>query len=349
MRLDDPLEKWLFLRTYRSADELAERQQRELIFAGSQLLPALDAPSPPDDGRAVVERLQDAFRQVYALGGPGSTRLQEELLDAIAFAADPVSIPFWIETLSLHRPRDTFEARRRRFALAALTFMAIHRELPAAYSALHAAMRHELPDVRASAVQYLGRAYLQAKQSLPPEVMAALSDIAVRYSAFGPRYQARALLRDAGQPVPLDNPGGGYIFKVKFMWAKRIFRSITVRSEQTLDDLHGAIQRAIDWDADHLYSFFMNGNRYDDSYRVRCTYEADEENTFVTSEAVIGELGLVAKHKFLYYFDYGDGNQFEVETIDIRPQAEPGAYPRVVASKGEAPSQYGADIEGEGW
>ena len=41
-----------------------------------------------------------------------------------------------------------------------------------------------------------------------------------------------------------------------------------------------------------------------------------------------------------YYFDYGDRNEFEVEVIDIRPQAEPGQYPRVVDSKGEAPPQY---------
>ena len=59
-----------------------------------------------------------------------------------------------------------------------------------------------------------------------------------------------------------------------------------------------------------------------------------------TSEAIIGELGLVRKHKFIYYFDYGDRNEFEVEVIDIRPQAEPGQYPRVVDSKGEAPAQY---------
>ncbi len=60
----------------------------------------------------------------------------------------------------------------------------------------------------------------------------------------------------------------------------------------------------------------------------------------LTDAAVIGQLGLVRKHKFLYYFDYGAGNEFEVETIDIRPQAEPGAYPQVVERKGEVPTQY---------
>ena len=67
---------------------------------------------------------------------------------------------------------------------------------------------------------------------------------------------------------------------------------------------------------------------------------ADADAGRLTAAAVSGQLGLVHKHKFLYYFDYGACNEFEVETIDIRPQAEPGAYPRVVDGKGEAPPQY---------
>jgi len=39
-------------------------------------------------------------------------------------------------------------------------------------------------------------------------------------------------------------------------------------------------------------------------------------------------------------FDYGDSHEFEVEVVDIRPNAEPGVYPRVVDKKGSAPSQY---------
>ena len=111
-----------------------------------------------------------------------------------------------------------------------------------------------------------------------------------------------------------------------------------LRSEQTLDDLHYAIQRAINWDADHLYSFHMNGQRCDRRYAFACPYEDDRPPW--TDEAVIGELGLVKKHKFLYYFDYGDSHEFEVEVAGIRPQAEPGEYPRVMNSRGEAPPQY---------
>ena len=91
--------------------------------------------------------------------------------------------------------------------------------------------------------------------------------------------------------------------------------------------------------ADHLYSFYMNGQLYDQRYTFACPYEEDRPPW--TDEAIIGELGLVVKHKFLYYFDYGDSHQFEVEVVGIRPQAAPGKYPRVVDSRGEAPPQYG--------
>ena len=61
-----------------------------------------------------------------------------------------------------------------------------------------------------------------------------------------------------------------------------------------------------------------------------------------TDEAILGELGLTLNHRFLYLFDYGDDNKFEIEVVGIYPQARTDVtYPRLVASQGKAPSQYG--------
>ena len=348
MRRDDPLEDWLVLRPALLDADPAQQAQREVTLWSQQLPIELGRRPPPGDARTASERLQEAYRQLVAAGGPGHSSLEEHVLSALARAADPGSVPFWCETLDLRRPHDRFAKRRQTLTLAALAYLAIQHNLLEAYAALRAATHHELPEIRAVAVHYLGRAYREAARAVPAEVTEELAAIAVHDPAFGPRFQARALLRAANLPVPLDNPGGVYIFKVKFKWAKRIFRSIAVRSEQTLDDLHHAIQHAIAWDADHLFSFFMNGDRADDAYRVRCPYEADADALLLTNAAVIGELGLVRKHRFLYYFDYGDRHEFEVETIDIRPQAERGIYPQVVERKGAAPPQYGsADDHGD--
>src|SRR5262249_11331930 len=134
---------------------------------------------------------------------------------------------------------------------------------------------------------------------VPPEVVAELAEIAAHDKAFEPRFLARRILSIAGEPVPLDNPGGVYAFKVRFRGDRSMYRTIAVQSEQTLEDLHHAIQRAIEWDDDHLYAFFVNGKLHDSRYEFASPWDRDASAW--VDQAVIGELGLTPKHKFLYY------------------------------------------------
>jgi hypothetical protein len=354
MDREDPLWLWL-LRSERDLDPgLVGQHQDKLRDALDRLEVYLDDPPKRPNLMDVTPRVWDAlggfdpddlpraqalYRRIVETGGTGTTYVQEALLELIAATQDPVSIPFWLEILDIHRPRDAFAEQRRAMALSALALLAVWQGNPAAHDALRQATRHDRAEVRALAVQTLGRVYAEAERPLPPEVLDELAGIATGDPAFGPRFQARTALRAAGRPVSPDNPGGVYAFKVKFKWAKRVYRIIELRSEQTLDDLHYAIQRAIHWDADHLYSFFVGGMAHDGRYRVSCPYEEDSPPW--TDEAVVGGLGLTKGHKFLYYFDYGDCHEFEVEVVDVRPQAEAGDYPRVVDAKGDAPPQYG--------
>jgi hypothetical protein len=53
---------------------------------------------------------------------------------------------------------------------------------------------------------------------------------------------------------------------------------------------------------------------------------------------------------FLYLFDYGDDWRFKVKVSAVNPKADASAaYPRVVESVGEAPSQYGNLEDEEEW
>lgn len=54
-----------------------------------------------------------------------------------------------------------------------------------------------------------------------------------------------------------------YVFHVSLPGTGRTWRKIEIGAEQTLEDLHFAIQDAYGWDADHLYSFFMSGRAWD--------------------------------------------------------------------------------------
>ena len=359
MNRDDPLDSWLFMRgLFQLPPEVVAEQQAETQTALDRLSDFLDYPpikwdkfnrAGLGDGHAGLgftsadlPRVQQLYRRVYEARGTGSSSLQKSLLTRIAEAEAPETVPFWLEVLDLSRPRDSFITQRRTLALAALARLAIVRDVPDAYTALREAIRHTHPDVRAVAVLYLSRTYLDTKRPFPSDILADLTDMATHDAAFGPRFQARAVLRQANRLIPLDNPGGVYAFKVKFMGAKRIFRTIELRSEQTLDHLHFAIQEAISWDADHLYAFYLNGKLYDEQYA--CVCPIDKEALFSTDEAVIGELGLVGKQKFVYLFDFGDSHQFEVEVVGIHPQKN-GKYPRVVESQGKAPRQYHWDDE----
>lgn len=355
---DDPLEDWLYYREgvqEESVVEYWERAREQLTTGMIKLQDILDTPTPKRTdyynigispyvhGLIVLrpEDLADAhelYHRVLETGGTGTKYVQEGLLKAIATSANPISIPFWQQLLDIKRPRDSFAKTRRNLALAALAFLSISQQSAATYDALLTATRHGDPTIRGLAVHYLGRAYRDAERTLPPDIQTHVLGIATHDKAFLPRFNARTLLADSGLAVPIDNPDGVYDFKVKFMGDKRIYRTIEVRSNQTLEDLHAAIQRAMRWDNDHLYSFFLDGQRYDDTYRFVSPWE--EEGPRFTTEAVIGELGLTPKHKFLYYFDYGDSHEFEIEVVTIHPQAEPGNYPRVVDQKGKAPAQY---------
>lgn len=68
------------------------------------------------------------------------------------------------------------------------------------------------------------------------------------------------------------------ILKVSFRRRKDVWRKIELKTNNTLVDLNDAIQDAIGWDNDHLYSFFMNGKEdYDSEYT--CPYEPEGRKT----------------------------------------------------------------------
>jgi hypothetical protein len=357
MRGRDPLLDWLFIYDLELPARSASEYRRSLkvkldefeahlanqsgkVNYGKINFGELRWPVPVAVPKKEIAQAQTLYRTVYNLGGTMVTYAQEILLNLIALAQDPDSVAFWLEILYYKKPRDSFRQERYITALSALALLAILKDLPTAYQGLRSIVK-EHPDgtVRGLALHYLYRIYSYNARPLPKELITDIHSIAAIDPAFEPRFHARRLLLEHDIPFTADNPGGTYTFKVKFMHNKRIYRTIELLSGHTLEDLHFAIQRAIGWDSDHLYSFFMNGELFDDRYSFSCPYEEDRPPW--TGDAFLGELGLVLGHKFLYYFDYGDSHKFEVEVVDINPQADKGKYPRIVKASGEAPDQYG--------
>jgi hypothetical protein len=127
---------------------------------------------------------------------------------------------------------------------------------------------------------------------------------------------------------------GNYVFKVSL--DKDIWRKIMLSHKQTLLDLHLTIQKAFDFDNDHLYAFYMDGKRYS-----RQVYNSimNGEGPYV-DDAVIGELEIYQGQKILYLFDFGDSWKFEVELLKIINDDELVEESQIVEIKGEAPDQY---------
>lgn len=141
-------------------------------------------------------------------------------------------------------------------------------------------------------------------------------------------------LKNSVKSESIENQKGNYTFKV--MLDKTTWRKIKLSHKHTLEDLHCFIQKAFDFDNDHLYSFFMDGKRYSEN----AYHSSYCEDGPYADETIIGELGLYKGKKILYLFDYGDSWEFMVQLVDINEKEKEIKEPLITETKGEAPPQY---------
>jgi len=129
-----------------------------------------------------------------------------------------------------------------------------------------------------------------------------------------------------------------YRFQVKLDWQKSVWRRIELRGDQTLDDLHNAIQEAFGWDNDHLYAFFLSGEAWDEA----TTYESPLGDGRHADRYRVEHLSLGVGQRFLYLFDFGDQLEHSVKLEAIMPGGvQKGvSYPRITERHGANVPQY---------
>lgn len=139
-------------------------------------------------------------------------------------------------------------------------------------------------------------------------------------------------------PTPIDK-NQTITLKVKFKHRQGTWRKLEMKTSQTLVSLHNLIQKALDWDNDHLYSFYMDNNfkSRDEDMEYTCPYEPEGRKT---ADVPIGIFGLKEGQKFAYLFDFGDCHQFEIEVISYGVVEDNKKYPTLLESKGKVPEQY---------
>jgi hypothetical protein len=124
-----------------------------------------------------------------------------------------------------------------------------------------------------------------------------------------------------------------------------VSRTIAIRGDQTLDQLHRTIFKAFDrWD-EHMYEFQVGGKRPMDPKARRYTLRGDPipgphgpEDRVKTTR--IDSLGLKKDQAFGYWFDFGDDWWHQINVLEISPEVPPGRYPRITKRVGQSPPQY---------
>jgi hypothetical protein len=147
----------------------------------------------------------------------------------------------------------------------------------------------------------------------------------------------------------LSRPMQVYRLKVAFVSggpvgsATELSRTIDIRGDYTLFDVHLMIQRGFGWDNDHLFAFFLSGKLWDreTEYSANPLGEPLAARPFSpppksAAGAELRDLGLTKGKRFAYLFDFGDELLHEVEVVDVRAIGEDDKdLPKIVARVGE--------------
>jgi hypothetical protein len=134
----------------------------------------------------------------------------------------------------------------------------------------------------------------------------------------------------------------------KFLKKKPIIsRTIQIRGDQTLSELHEVIFDAFDREDEHMYEFQIGGNGPHDPKAKRYVLPMGMEDDFGglkpagdVEKTTIGSLGLKVDEAFGYWFDFGDDWWHQINVISIEEEIPKGEYPRVTKRVGASPPQY---------
>ena len=132
-----------------------------------------------------------------------------------------------------------------------------------------------------------------------------------------------------------------YVFRAELMGFQGVRRTITVREDLTLVDLHYALQSAFGWDDDHLYSFWLDGGFWasEDAHYMHPYHATSVDPPGKSACARLADLDMFEGQRIAYVFDFEREWRVQLELCEIRA-AQGRAVARCVEREGMAPPQY---------
>jgi Plasmid pRiA4b ORF-3-like protein len=137
-----------------------------------------------------------------------------------------------------------------------------------------------------------------------------------------------------------------FVFEAELLNVSGVSAKVAVAGHEHLTALHDAIQQAFNWENDHLYSFWLDGEFWGDAAAELVIPGAPDTDSR-TADVPVDELRLKAGARIAYVFDYGD--EWRV-MLTLGKRVDGGdARPRVSDQRGTAPPQYPLLDEEEPW
>lgn len=123
---------------------------------------------------------------------------------------------------------------------------------------------------------------------------------------------------------------------------KVIYRTIEIRGDQSLEQLHDAIFEAFDRFDGHLYEFQLGKRPFDPqgpNYGVTDPHET-KKGYGDARTTTLDALDLKPGRVFGYLFDFGDEWFHQTQVERVEPAIPTVTYPRIIKRVGKSPPQY---------
>src|SRR5580765_8346775 len=128
-------------------------------------------------------------------------------------------------------------------------------------------------------------------------------------------------------------------------------RTVQIRGDQTLEDLHHAIFDAFGRFDEHMYEFQFGkgpmdpkGPRYVLASDCGTDLGGEKRPAGRVDQTTLDSLGLKVGDRFGYWFDFGDDWWHQVNVEAVKKQATSAKYPKETKRIGASPPQY-ADLD----
>ena len=173
------------------------------------------------------------------------------------------------------------------------------------------------------------------------------------------------MARQINSPVKLHKPtgqGSGQLYTLAVFiisgplsekFTKKnpvISRTIQIRGDQTLEELHCAIFDAFGRWEEHMYEFQFGKGPMDPNaprYVLPSAFDMAEDHPPAgrVDQTTLNSLDLEVGHSFGYWFDFGDDWWHQIDVTAIDDKVPAGKFPKVTKRVGKSPPQYADEDE----